>query len=60
MEEGKGAQFCPGYLNPKRKGFNPGTLPSVSVPARTVSSITFLRSSAWVLMSSLCFSFSFV
>lgn len=60
MEEGKGAQLCPGYPNPKREGLNLGTLPSVSVPACTGSSVTFLRSSAWVLMSSLCFSFSFV
>lgn len=60
-EEGKGAQLCPGYTSPKREGFNSGTLPSVSVPAcRGSSSLTFLRSSAWVLMSSLCFSFSLV
>lgn len=60
MEEGKDAQLCPGYLNPKREGFNSRILPSVSVPACRGSSITFLRSSAWVLMSSLCFSFSLV
>lgn len=60
MEEGKGIQFCLGYPNPRREGFNSGTLPSVSVPACRGSSITFLRSSAWVLMSSLCFSFSLV
>lgn len=60
MEEGKGSQLCPGYPNPRKEGFNSRTLPSVSVPACRGSSVTFLRSSAWVLMSSLCFSFSFV